>query len=198
MALPPITLNALSALESRLDKPAPGAWPLRAEPLSAAAFRPFGQVIEMAPEVPYFDINDGTTRRYHDLAALEPGPQGRIIVSLFRGQPRTMPLIIRQMERHPLASQAFIPLSGRPWLAVVAPAGPAPRARALRLFVCRGNQGLNYAPGVWHHALIALHAPGDFAVLDREGPGENCDFITLDEPAIIHAPETGFQPALSQ
>lgn len=160
---------------------------LQAEPLGHDAFAPFGQVIQTDDCVQQFTINDGNTQRYHDLAHLDPGPGGSMMVSLFRGQPRQLPFIVTLMERHPLASQAFIPVSGQPWLVVVAPAGNPPSASDLRLFLCAADQGVNYAPGVWHHPLLALNGVSDFIVLDRNGPGENCDVITLSEQAIIPA-----------
>lgn len=162
---------------------------LKAKRLDTRAFAPFGDVIQVSDDVQHFTINDGNTERYHNLARLQPGPDGHIIVSLFRGQPRTLPFTITMMERHPHGSQAFIPTSGRPWLAVVAAPGPAPTADTLQLFYCRGDQGVNYAPGVWHHPLLALDAPSDFIVLDRSGPGENCDIITLAQPAVIESAE---------
>ena len=91
-------------------------------PLERAAFAPFGEVIEAGEAVRHFPINAGNTERYHDLARIEPGPDGRVIVSIFRGQPRTLPFTVSMMERHPLASQAFVPLSAKPYLVVVAPA----------------------------------------------------------------------------
>lgn len=158
---------------------------LKAEPLTQDSFAPFGDLIHTSTASRHFMINAGNTQRYHDLADLVPGPEGRIIVSLFRALPRPLPFTISMMERHPLASQAFIPLSGQPWLVVVAPPGDAPQASGLRLFVCQGDQGVNYAPGVWHHPILALDAVSDFIVLDREGPGDNCDVCTLPQTAII-------------
>ena len=158
---------------------------LKPEPLSPTTFAPFGHVIQAATATQRMVINDGNTERFHDLAPLEAGPDGRIIVSLFRAQPRLLPFTITMMERHPLASQAFIPLSGKPWLVVVAAPGKSPVASDLRLFLCQGDQGINYAPGVWHHPILALESVSDFIVLDREGPGENCDVVTLADPAVI-------------
>ena len=158
---------------------------LTVEPLDPTTFAPFGDVIDAATAPQRFMINDGNTERFHDLASLDAGPDGRIIVSLFRAQPRTLPFTISMMERHPLASQAFIPVSGKPWLVAVAAAGSPPSAQDLRLFLCQGDQGVNYAPGVWHHPILALESVCDFIVLDRKGPGENCDVITLPDPAVI-------------
>lgn len=158
---------------------------LRPQPLTHAAFAPFGDVIEASAAVRHFSINEGNTERYHDLAQLEAGPEGRMIVSIFRGQPRPLPFTVSMLERHPLGSQAFMPLNGRAYLIVVAPAGAEPASGDLHCFIARGNQGVNYAPGVWHHPLLALDAESDFLVLDRAGPGDNCDEVTLTPPAHI-------------
>lgn len=156
-------------------------------PLERAAFAPFGEVIEASDAVRHFTINAGNTERYHDLATIEPGADGRAIVSIFRGQPRPLPFAVTMMERHPLGSQAFVPLSGRPWLVVVAPAGPPPKVEDLRVFLARGDQGVNYAPGVWHHPLLALGEVSDFLVIDRSGPGANCDEVALTPAGLIPA-----------
>ncbi|EEG07988.1 ureidoglycolate lyase [Pseudogulbenkiania ferrooxidans] len=158
---------------------------LTVEPLSREAFAPFGDVIEASEAVRHFPINGGNTERYHDLASVEPGPEGRAIVSIFRGQPRALPFRVEMMERHPLGSQAFIPLSGRPYLVVVAPAGAPPAAEHLRVFLARADQGVNYRTGVWHHPLLALDAVCDFLVVDRSGPGHNCDEVQLDAVGVI-------------
>lgn len=158
---------------------------LKLETLTREAFAQFGDVIEASDDVQHFTINDGNTERYHDLANIDPGEDGQAIVSIFRGKPRTLPFEVTMMERHPKASQAFIPTSGQPYLVVVAPAGDAPKADELRLFLARGDQGVNYATGVWHHPLLGLEQVVDFIVIDRKGPGDNCDVIDLDQSAII-------------
>lgn len=160
---------------------------LTPQPLTREAFAPFGDVIEASDAVRHFTINAGNTERYHDLAQIEAGPDGKVIVSIFRGQPRTLPFSVEMMERHPLASQAFIPMSGKPYLVVVAPAGAAPKAEDLRVFLARGDQGVNYATGVWHHPLLALETVCDFLVVDRSGNAPNCDEVVLDPGAVIPA-----------
>lgn len=174
-------------MSTTMTTPAAAPLTLVPEPLTRAAFAPFGDVIAADAAARHFTINAGNTVRYHDLATIEPGTNGRVIVSIFRGQPRQLPFTIAMMERHPLASQAFVPLSARPYLVVVAPAGAAPRAADLRLFVARADQGVNYAPGVWHHPLLALEAVSDFLVIDRAGDGHNCDEVVLAQPALIAA-----------
>ena len=158
---------------------------LHVEPLTPEAFAPFGELIEASDAAQHFTINAGNTERYHDLARIEPGPDGRVIVSIFRGQPRTLPFTVNMMERHPLASQAFVPMSGKPYLVVVAPAGEAPKVEDLKVFLARGNQGVNYATGVWHHPLLALEGVCDFIVIDRSGPGHNCEEVQLERQGVI-------------
>lgn len=159
--------------------------PLPVEALTREAFAPFGEVIEASEAARHFAINGGNTERYHDLARLDVGEGGRIIVSIFRGVPRELPFAVTMMERHPLGSQAFVPLSGRAYLIVVAAAGNVPAAGDLHCFLARGDQGVNYARGVWHHPLLALHATSDFLVLDRAGEGPNCDEVVLRPGALI-------------
>lgn len=157
------------------------------EPLTAEAFRPFGDVIEVSDAAQHFTINDGFAERYHDLAHIDTTAEGgRTLVSVFRAQPRTFPLPITTMERHPLGSQAFVALAPVPFLVVVAAPGAAPGPEAIRCFLAQPGQGVNYARGTWHHPLIALDAPADFLVIDRGGPDQpaNCDVIALEEDAL--------------
>lgn len=153
---------------------------LAIEPLTRAAFAPFGDVIELegAKQIP---INLGTTIRYHDLAKVDVTDEdGCTLVNLFRGQPRTLPFEVTMLERHPLGSQAFVPLNDKPYLVVVAPAGELD-PQAIRAFVTSGWQGVNYAKGVWHHPLIALGEVSDFVVVDRGGDGLNLNEQDLSE-----------------
>ncbi|MBV2263010.1 MAG: ureidoglycolate lyase [Thauera sp.] len=161
--------------------------PLAVHPLTREAFAPYGEVVEVSDAARHFTINAGNTERYHDLANIDPGPDGRVIVSIFRGQPRSLPFTVQMMERHPLASQAFVPMSGWPYLVVVAPAGEAPEVGDLKVFLARGDQGVNYATGVWHHPLLALEGVCDFLVVDRSGPGHNCDEVQLARHGVIEA-----------
>jgi ureidoglycolate lyase len=155
---------------------------LAIEPLSSEAFRPFGDVIEASDTAHHFTINDGYAERYHDLAQVDVASGGgRVLVNIFRAKPRKMPFELQLLERHPLGSQAFMPLSPLTYLVVVAPAAEEPDVTKLRCFEAAPGQGVNYAPGTWHHPLIALHALCDFLVIDRGGAADdaNCDIYTL-------------------
>ncbi|WP_226458605.1 ureidoglycolate lyase [Quatrionicoccus australiensis] len=155
------------------------------EALTAAAFAPFGDVMAVDAAKTPISINGGNTERYHDLARLDAGPDGKLIVSIFRGQPRSLPFAVSMMERHPLGSQAFMPLGNQPYLVVVARPGPAPGPDDLRAFLAQPGQGVNYATGVWHHPLLALNEIGDFLVVDRSGPGNNCDEVSIEPPVSL-------------
>ena len=147
------------------------------EVLTAEAFAAFGDVIEASEGAERIDINYGQTVRFDALAAVEVG-DGRAIVSLFRSKPLE-PCVLKVFERHPLGSQAFVPVQGRPYLVAVAPKGEFDPA-AVRVFRAAASQGVNYAAGTWHHFLLALEAESDFLVVDRDGPGENLDEVYLD------------------
>jgi len=167
---------------------------LTPETLTAEAFAPFGTVIETAG-ASSFPINDGTTTRFNALAEADPGPEGTVIVSIFRATRWPQPVRLAMLERHPLGSQAFFPLSPDDWL-VVAAAGERPGANDLRLFRARGDQGVQYGRGVWHHPLLVLTGKQDFLVVDRQGPGENLEVIEIKPEATIDLPEQLLQKNL--
>ena len=103
------------------------------------------------------------------------------IVSIFRSTPVTLPFTLTVMENHPLGSQAFMPLSGRPYIVVVAPQGPFDAGK-IEAFRAAPGQGVNFRPGTWHHFNLALEAVSDFLVIDRDGRGDNCEEVTLERP----------------
>ncbi len=153
---------------------------LRPAPLTRDAFAAFGDVIDTGGAASY-PINEGTADRFHNLADVDVHEAGgRALISIFRSRPRDYPFEIRMMERHPIASQAFIPLDRGPYLVVVAAIGAAPAAADLEAFLATGGQGVNYHRGVWHHPLLSLQDESDFLVIDRGGEGNNLDEARLD------------------
>ena len=148
-------------------------------------FAVFGDVIEVNDNAKNFSINDGFTQRYHDLAEVDVTQQnGRTLINIFRSTPLEQPVSIKMMERHPLSSQAFIPMGQQPFLVVVAPKGELDISK-IEVFLASSNQGVNYHKGTWHHYCLALHQVSDFIVVDRGGAGDNCDSITLDGSLVI-------------
>jgi ureidoglycolate lyase len=144
------------------------------EPLTSAAFAPFGQVIERQG-AHHYPINAGMTERYHDLARVElGGVHPRPLISIFRGRPYALPLPLRLVERHPLGSQAFYPLTDRPWLVIVAEDEGGTPTR-LRAFRPAPGQGVNIAMNTWHGVLTPLEVESDYLVVDRGGEGNNLE-----------------------
>lgn len=155
---------------------------LQLSPLSAEAFAPFGDVIDGDVPCERLSINEGNTQRHHALAQIDcTEADGTAAISLFKAQPIDDAFVLRFMERHPLASQAFINTSGNPYIIVVAPAGDLDE-QAIQGFLAQPSQSVNYHRGTWHHYLMALRDDSDFVVVDRIGPGNNCDEQTLEDP----------------
>ncbi len=146
---------------------------IRPEPLTPAAFAPFGDVLD-ASGTPDKLINQDLCGRFHDRAKLDFGPEGRAGISIFHAEPRRLPYRIEMVERHPEGSQAFLPMTGHPFLVITAPdehgAPGTPRA-----FLTNGAQGINLRRATWHGVLTPLHAPGLFAVVDRIGATPNLE-----------------------
>lgn len=155
---------------------------INAQPLNQYSFQGFGDVIE-ARSQPSVMINEGNCARYHDLATLE-FVNARAGISVFQARPYSIPHSLRMMERHPLGSQAFLPLSDDPFLVIVAedhdgvPGIP-------KAFLSNGRQGVNYYRNTWHGVLSPLTGSGLFAVVDRVGDGENLQENWFENPYLV-------------
>jgi ureidoglycolate lyase len=152
------------------------------EPLTPEGFAPFGEVLEATGE-PDRLINQGLCGRWHDVANLDI-VDGRAGLSLFRSETRALPYRLEMVERHPLGSQAFLPMSHDPFLVIVAPDqdGTPGTPQAFRT---APGQGINIARNTWHGVLTPLHAPGLFAVIDRIGEGANLEEHWFEEPFTV-------------
>ena len=162
--------------------------PITARPLTRDAFAPFGDVLDTEWSH-HYPINNGKCERFHDLARVEAeGPNARVLISIFKGTPYAFPLKLTMVERHPLGSQAFMPLSPAPFLVVVCPDGPdgpgAPQA-----FLTRPGQGVNYPRNRWHAVLTPIGGSQDFLVVDRGGDGSNLEEHHFPVPYEIRLPE---------
>ncbi|MGC9419326.1 MAG: ureidoglycolate lyase [Rhodovulum sp.] len=151
---------------------------LRAQPLTAEAFVPYGEVIETGG--PFVTINEGACRRYTDLARFDI-VDGRPGLSLFAAEIRALPYECGLLERHPLGSQCFIPMQGSRFLIIVAPdEGGAPGTPMA--FVAEDHQSVNIARNTWHGVLCPIAGSGLFAVIDRIGEGGNLEEHRLGRP----------------
>jgi ureidoglycolate lyase len=158
---------------------------VRPEPLTAEAFAAFGQVISLTGQVGEL-INEGHTEKFADLANIDTSAEGgRTAIHLYRSKPSHLPLLIEAMERHPLASQAFIPLHDRPFPVIVASANAEPNQTTVRVFLTNGQQGINLKRGTWHHYQVSLQQESEYLVIDRMGPGANFEERRLTPPLVV-------------
>lgn len=159
-------------------------------PLTPERFAPFGDVIGASQDTREA-MNEARFERFNDLAQLniDTHANGHTAISIARCRmPTKLPCTFDLIERHPLGSQAFVPLNGQRFVVVVAPAGESADIEDLRAFVTNGHQGINYGRGVWHMPLIALEAGQEFLIVDRAGEGVNCEELVLPERVTLLAP----------
>ena len=155
--------------------------PLTIRPLTSTAFFQYGDVIEM-DRITAQPMNRGMAERYHALASIETyGDKARAVISLVNSRCYEMPHVIDLVERHPLGSQAFIPLDDTPFIVIVAPSGEQVSTDSLQAFQTNGRQGINYRAGVWHGPLFTPFGDMPFVCVDREGDGNNCQEWHFDD-----------------
>ena len=161
---------------------------LTVEPLTAAAFASFGTVVE-APHTGGRAANEGTALRFDDIAPLVlTAAGGRPLLSWMRVTPVELPFSCRRLERHPRSSQLFMPVGSRRFLVVVSIGDKTPEMTKLRAFQTNGSQGVNFGPGTWHHAALALDTETDFLVLGHASNGSDCDICDLAQTYVVGRP----------
>jgi ureidoglycolate lyase len=160
---------------------------ITAQPLTPASFAPFGDVVSAGLRSGT-SANQGTAVRFDHAALLEnhrPGATPNLAV--FRSTPQPVPFTVRLLERHPETTQVFLPLVCSRFLILVAPnaADGTPDLAGLKAFLCLQGQGINYKPGIWHHPIIALDTPAEFAMLAWEdGTANDCEEWRV-EPEVV-------------
>ncbi len=155
---------------------------IKIKQLSQQAFASFGQVIEIDKHSDFIAINNGTTKRYHDLAKVQiKGTNARTAISIFRASPFDLPYSLNFMERHPYGSQSFMPLIPSKFLIIVAKDKDGVPTNPIAFLASEG-QGVNYHSNVWHGALVALEKETDFLVVDREGEENNLELYDFEKP----------------
>lgn len=146
--------------------------------LTRESFSEFGDVIELGDDWQF--INDGMCKRHNDLAQLNFDSVGQVGISLFDAKIRTLPYEFRLMERHPLGSQAFLPLCGETLLLIVA-LGSGEVPGQPEAFTSIPSQGVNIHRGVWHGVLTPLSGRGLFAVVDWIGEEDNLQTYQFEQ-----------------
>ena len=135
-------------------------------------FSKFGDLINTKKKKPII-INNGYAKRFHNLIKINTSSKkGSPIVSIFSAKKRSFPMKINMMEKHPLGSQAFIPMKDTTFIVFVAPKGKEPNINKIKSFIVPKQTGVNYKPGIWHFPLIS-NKNMNFLVIDRKGKGNN-------------------------
>ena len=147
-------------------------------------FAIYGDLIS-SDDIKPMDINAGYAKRFDNLANIKTSKDGgKTIVSIFSALKRNFPMKIDMMEKHPLGSQAFIPMKETTFLCFVAPPGESPEINKIQSFIIPPKTGINYKPGIWHFPLISTEDT-DFLVIDRKGNGENIVIHKFDKKKVV-------------
>ena len=152
--------------------------------ISKSNFSAYGDLIS-TDDINPMDINAGYAKRFDDLANVDTSIDGgKTVVSIFSALKRTFPMKIDMMEKHPLGSQAFIPIKETTFLSFVAPSGESPEISKIQSFIIPPKTGINYKPGIWHFPLISTEDT-DFLVIDRKGSGKNLIIHKFEKEKIV-------------
>ncbi len=147
-------------------------------------FSKFGDMITTENIKP-LEINNGYAKRFDDIAKIDTSNKnGETTISIFSALKRSFPMKIDMMEKHPLGSQAFIPMKQTTFLTLVAPEGERLEIDKIESFVVPKGKGVNYKTGIWHFPLIATEDM-DFLVVDRKGSGENLIIENLNQEEVL-------------
>ena len=147
-------------------------------------FAAYGDLIS-TNDINPIDINAGYAKRFDNLADLNTSKdEGKTIVSIFSALKRAFPMTVDMMEKHPLSSQAFIPMKETTFLCFVAPPGELPEINKIQSFIIPPKMGINYKPGIWHFPLISTEDT-NFLVIDRKGKGENLITYKFEKEKIV-------------
>ena len=141
---------------------------IQIETINPNKFSDFGHMIDKNLASKKFSINQGTTIRHHNISDLELNNENGIpAISIFSGSPRDLPIEIKIMEKHPIASQSFLPVQNIDWLIIVSQEkNTMPDLDTIRCFQIDGTVGITYKKNVWHHPLLVTKIQ-DFWIIDR-------------------------------
>ena len=157
---------------------------IKAKKITKKNFSKFGQLIDTSKKNP-ININDGYAKRFNDLINIDTSKKnGKAIISIFKAKKRKFPMKIDMMEKHPLGSQAFIPMKETTFICFVAPSGENPDINKIQSFIVPPKTGINYKPGIWHFPLISTEDT-NFLVIDRDGKGENLIIHKFEKENIV-------------
>ena len=152
-------------------------------PITKENFAKYGDMIS-TKDIKPLEINNGYAKRYDGIANLDTKKDnGESTICIFSALKRSFPMKIDMMEKHPLGSQAFIPMKETVFLSFVAPEGDKPDLTRVEAFIIPKGIGVNYNPGIWHFPLISTEDM-NFLVVDRKGSGDNLVIENLEKENI--------------
>ena len=147
-------------------------------------FSKFGDVVT-TDDIKPLEINEGYAKRFDGIANLNTSKDnGETTICIFSALKRSFPMKIDMMEKHPLGSQAFVPMKETTFLVFVAPEGDNPNLSKAEAFIVPPGIGVNYNPGTWHFPLIATEDM-NFLVVDRKGSGDNLVIENLNKEEVV-------------
>ena len=154
------------------------------KPITKENFSKFGDMIT-TDDIKPLEINNGYAKRFDGIANLDTSKDnGETTICIFSALKRSFPMKIDMMEKHPLGSQAFVPMKETTFLVFVAPKATKPNLHKIEAFVVPPGIGVNYNPGIWHFPLISTEDM-NFLVIDRKGSGDNLVIENLDKEEVI-------------
>jgi len=157
---------------------------IKPKKITSKNFKKFGDLISTKKIKP-ININNGYAKRFNNLCKINTSlKKGNTIMSIFSAKKRKFPMKIKMMEKHPIGSQAFVPMSETKFLVFVAPKGDKPDINKIQSFLVPKQTGVNYKAGIWHFPLISMKNM-NFLVVDRKGKGNNLVIYKFKKDKII-------------
>lgn len=160
----------------------PSLLPLRVQPVTKAAFEPFGWVVETGDSGRA--ANNGTARRHdiHALAAADVEAGSRLVTSIFEAKRQPPNPVITMLERHVNSVQLIVPLDGAGHIVIVSQTSEdgTPEISTLAAFAFTASQGMIYRRGLWHHPITAIGADARFLVQSwQNGTEADCEIVAI-------------------
>ena len=158
---------------------------LDAKPATAEALAPFGQIVGSASgvELKASGFYEGKVRTGNPAEFISDDDTTLTLAAIDR-----RPMEVRYMEQHFKHTQTFIPLGGKPFVAVMAPPNgkDTPDLDNVEAFLFDGSAGFNMKIGTWHEFPFVLSDNTELIVILRNETNRNLRKIEGGE---AHGPD---------
>ncbi len=149
---------------------------LDAKPATAEALAEFGQIVGSASgvEMTASGFYEGKVRTCNPAEFQSDDDTALTLAAIDR-----RPMEVRYMEQHFKHTQTFIPLGGKPFVAVMAPPNgkDTPDLDKVEAFLFDGSAGFNMKIGTWHEFPFALTDGTEMIVILRNETNRNLSKI---------------------